>query len=705
MVSKHAGFLALLFLPGYANATLGGFWIDTGEHQTFNDELRSIDASTPTTVNNSTAPWNGTSAFAFGLKGQLVHLAIYAECSEGGADCTEQGIIVSSFTHAASGYSITSSSWSGKHGAFNYVNRPIRLFRMRALEIEGLSQIHYAQPDPLYDERHVPDHFRKPWVATSTGATGAGYGWVDRPGRDRKVYDIMYPINSGSTTTIAGGYNQAYMVEIFIPTSVPTGGADFRDLLGHITLMEGTTAAYVIPLTLRVFNSQFPYLSRPDAMMVVEPGQVDRRFLGAEHNIGAGSAEMSSYTLTMDRATQLGHMYGVDVLGDAPNTHPPGNGNTTPSYNWWGALTGELMKDTSGYAGPAYGQGLKMFCYSVYRTTANTSGLAIQARTQTMVTWDSTATVRDARIADVDFCYYSVDESSNYTFLVWFSTNIQAITPNNEVLGFATMNISSAQASAIIAGSTITVMDIVSMTFSLGLSTSHAKAATAILDSASPRQSFGLYNGYSPACGTMAIEDVNVAMRANMWCNYKVGATHSFMWDAVYYQNYQFSGTGCGDTNIWTTAQTYGGCSYTFDVNKGSDSTNSYGNGDGVLIYPGTDVKYPAENLSMQGFFPSRRLVEWGRGIDDYALLAKAATLGYNSQGAVQRRLQVVLWELGVESESDPTYKYTDRRWDRGWQGYENERYELSQFLADNDPHDSSGEAPLETPTIRLRVP
>ena len=124
-----------------------------------------------------------------------------------------------------------------------------------------------------------------------------------------------------------------------------------------------------------------------------------------------------------------------------------------------------------------------------------------------------------------------------------------------------------------------------------------------------------IYNGVRPFSGSFFIDDVAVSPRVNSWIQSKYNIERWFYWEATYYKDAQ------GDRGQ-------------IDVlSRGDNFTNSHGdlaNGDGLLLYPGTDLLFPKNNNGLAYPMPSIRLKNWRRGIQDAAYLKLARESGHS---------------------------------------------------------------------------
>mmetsp|Transcript_58168 Transcript_58168/g.114441 ORF Transcript_58168/g.114441 Transcript_58168/m.114441 type:complete len:192 (+) Transcript_58168:1-576(+) len=145
-----------------------------------------------------------------------------------------------------------------------------------------------------------------------------------------------------------------------------------------------------------------------------------------------------------------------------------------------------------------------------------------------------------------------------------------------------------------------------------------------------------------------------------------------FYWMSTYYTKYQASEWA---VNVFQRARTFGMNSTWSDVD-GEDGW-MYGNGDGVLLYPGTEKAFPEEDYGVWGPFASLRLKHWRRGLQDveYLELYKQICGEPAAKAVAQRMVPTVLWEVGVRTS------FPEISWPDAWEPWERLRLELAEAL------------------------
>ncbi|MCZ8131277.1 MAG: DUF4091 domain-containing protein [Steroidobacteraceae bacterium] len=206
---------------------------------------------------------------------------------------------------------------------------------------------------------------------------------------------------------------------------------------------------------------------------------------------------------------------------------------------------------------------------------------------------------------------------------------------------------------------------------------------------ASPGHAQWRDNGKRPASGSFAVEDDGVSPRTLGSIQWKKGLQRWFFWEATDCFDFQ---TKSKRVDVWTNANTRG-TDERFDESVGRTGFN-YSNGDGVLLYPGTDKLFPAGSLGANGPMASLRMKYRRRGVQDADYIAMAhAVDAARTEAIVQRMVPRGLWEVGVQEASDPTWKRTDISWPIDPDACEAARKELGDIIESRVPREEADAA------------
>jgi MYXO-CTERM domain-containing protein len=133
-----------------------------------------------------------------------------------------------------------------------------------------------------------------------------------------------------------------------------------------------------------------------------------------------------------------------------------------------------------------------------------------------------------------------------------------------------------------------------------------------------------VYNGVLPHTGTFLLDADAVSPRANGWIAEMFHVPRWFYWESTHWDEDH------GQTQIDPYAQ-----AETFHNDDGD-----WANGDGVLVYPGSQHEaFRAHSAATDGVFPSIRLKNWRRGIEDAGYLQMARVHDEGRADAVARWL------------------------------------------------------------------
>jgi hypothetical protein len=653
-------FILGLFFAGlpqaiYAAGNISAIWANNGEDKVTQDELR---ATLGTNVTNPV--WDGTKISIFGGRNEVVAFNVILEAGAGAA--SNISVTFNKLT-GPSGATIASQAATGD-GVFNWTQRPVELFYVRYLQINGLSLVAYG----TYDERHVPQRMRRPW----TGNGVASGGWQDRPDHNKYYPDIAVPLELVPTFNIAAGHNQSIWVDVYIPPGTAVGTYN-----GNFVVQAGGTTVQTIPVQLSVYNFSLPDKPSARTMLYYSHLNIDHRYLGsASTNSSAQAIQIR------DRHYMLAHRHRISLIADDPAEC--GGSGDQPCPEMGPRLDGSLFTAANGYAGPGVGIGNNVYSVGTY----GSSGWQTGGQTVMNQHCDAWATWFSQNAPGTEYFLYLIDESTNYAAIQgWAQEILNDPGPGQQMRSLATMSL-------VDAANNTPALDIPTSTLGYGIPSQWDPLAQQY--SNDPRHRFFMYNGHRPATGCDAIEDDGVAFPVIAWAQYKKHVNRWFFWESTYYNNYQ---GGMGETNVFENAQTFGTNS-NVDAILGATGWN-YGNGDGVLFYPGTDTVYPQDSYGVNGPFASLRLKHWRRGLQDFEYLTMAAAVNpAQVQNIVNSIIPKVVWEYGVANPSDPTYVLTDISWSNDPAKWETARAQLVNII-------TGGQGPkigasLPTPTLNL---
>ena len=287
-----------------------------------------------------------------------------------------------------------------------------------------------------------------------------------------------------------------------------------------------------------------------------------------------------------------GHRHRIDVVGGFSAHRSRFDPEMLGIYKPW--LDGTGFTTANGYWGPGQGVGEKTFIVGMYgaNVLGNTQS-EVQQQSDLWVNWFS----RNA--PDVTYFWYITDEppKERYPWIKeragWVKSNPG---PGKNLQVFTTTGYNEELADAIdfwSSGTGVNLADLKMVRKKGG--------------------DYTFYNGYRPRYGSVILEAAAVDFRVNSWILYKYGITHHFIWHGSHWQHNSQGPKGNLHQNVFQNPLSF--------INFGQ---YSYGNGDGILFYPGRMPYYPEEDRGLNRLVPSIRLKNIRRGQQDAVLLHMA---------------------------------------------------------------------------------
>ena len=629
-------------------------WVASGQDKVHQTELRA--SADPTVVTSLT--WDGNTAALVAARNEVVGLQVVIEA--------EAAAVVDLDVHldaliGPQGGLITATPTSGL-GVFDWVDRDIEHFAVGYLPILGLSRLSYE----TYDERHIPERFRRPFTGEGLG-TGT---WDDRPDAGAAYPELAIPLEWAGPLRVAAGTNQAVWIDVYVPRDAEPGVWTGEVSISHAGGSE------TLPVSLEVLDLSLPDAPALGTLLYQNRTQVGDRYVG--ETWPSDPEVVARVDAIEDRHHQLAHRHGITLIG------ADWQAGFAPSAAWNRRLDGTLYTPAAGYRGPGEGHGNEVYSVGTYGSWGwwtGTSDAELQALADGWDDWF------EANHPAVDRFLYLIDESILYSATEAWAAAVDAA-PGGGLPTFAT-------ASMLEGPGQIPSLD-TACTWAKG--TGDPALWEAALDwYGQPGRERCLYNAARPWTGSFATEDDGTALLATAWTQHKLGIDRWFFWESTYYDNSQ---GGTGDTNVFQQAHTFGGDTGPDEV-VGRTGWN-YSNGDGVLFYPGTDLRFPEESYGIDGPIASLRLKHWRRGLQDGQYLALAAAIDPDATAAlVAERIPSVMHELGVADLSDPTWVRADISWSTDPDDWAASRDALAAIIL-SGPADALVTVPDGVPVLHL---
>lgn len=631
--------------PATVNAVVSSItavWANEGGDKVTQDELRATNHTENLTGHVINSVWNGSRITLSGARNEVVSFNLVLEAGRAAASNVSVSFQGVAMTPLGTTTAITINSIPAVgNGVFNWVNRPIELFYLRYLQIQGLSFFGY--PEGSSDERQIPLRLQRPW--TGNGVATPGTMWANRPDHDKFYPDIMVPLELVPTFNVAQGTNQSIWADVYVSKTTPPGIYN-----GAVTVQENGVTTRSIPLVLTVYAFTLP--DQPSAKTMVPFSEEDIMY---RYSGGYGNYEnpLSTQGIAnigiVDKYFELFHRHKITLIGENDCVPP---GPDMPCASSMPRLNGSLFTAANGYDGPGIATPTDVFSIGTYGTWGWKSGGEPAMWTHADNWFNFCQTLPSM------FCFlYLEDEppASDYaqvnTWAQWIHDDPG---PGHQLPSMATTYPLTAQESMPFLNIPTTIAGFGTCPAATGAPCTNSTLNQAAADfyRTTGGDKLWAYNGSDPAAGGSATEDDGVAMRQLGWAQYKKQIDRWFYWMATPLQ----------PVDWFNTANTFG------TISSNDPVLGQYGgsNGNGLLVYPGTSV-YPGQtSYNVAGPFASLRLKEWRRGIQDADYLTLAAKINPAAvQSIVNGLIPQVLWEYnapniqwytggGISWSSDP---------------------------------------------------
>jgi hypothetical protein len=536
------------------------------------------------------------------------------------------------------------------NGVLNWVHRPIELFYARYFKIEGLSFFGYGK-----DESQIPVRFQAP-----------SHKWADRPDHDKMYPDALVPLELISKFSIARGQNQSIWCDIYIPKTTPPG-----TYKGSVLVEENGVTTKSIPVQLVVFNFSLPDSPSAKTLAFVDNSDIEWRYETGHGGYAQWDHPGGRHVqAVMDRYFQVLHRHKIAAIGQ--NECPPAD---EPCESSIPRLTGSLYTAAQGYDGPGVNTPAGVFAIGAYGTWgAATYGVPEWKNDETLFRqhMDRWATWFSKHLPETDYFLYLQDEPppSDYPKVQkWASWILADPGPGRAVPSFATLSAVNAQMN-------VPSLSIPATQAGVGNCPSGPCDNTALMNKAyeyftrrGTNRRFWIYNDGRPGVGSSMTEDDGVAFRTFGWAEFKKKIDRWFYWESNVSSNY----------DTYSTATSWG-TRTRFDASLGLWGDNAPSNGNGLLVYPGTDKDHRANSYGLDGPIASIRLKEWRRGVQDadYLTLARQVDPVATAR-IVSEVLPKALWEYSVP---DPSYVTVPPSWSSNPDDWEAKRAQLASLIS-----------------------
>ncbi|PYI56378.1 DUF5018 domain-containing protein [Paenibacillus flagellatus] len=479
--------------------------------------------------------------------------------------------------------------------------------------------LYAGRPIQLFVENYmnVTEATKASWIvpASGVGSRPDGLGAIPV----QLVPENASPGKGGFPVTVGAMRNQAIWIEVYTDPGLPAGKYE-----GTVTVVADGVE-HPIPVELELFDFTLPDTNSVDVMLYYEGAQVEA-YEGTNRD---------------DAYHRLAHRNRVEfVHGYDPE-------RMTAAI---GRFDGSDFTPSRGYEGPGEGVGNRLAPRTFYGpgTLFDTSESAWRQADE----WLSYLNGTFGEGAKKTFAYMPDEPADPATFA--YIRKLSANLKSNPGIGRdLPVFVTSGYNAELDEGNAVDIWD---------ATPSHYDPKRALLERAHGDDMW-IYNGSRPFSGAPVYETPATDSRANVWAAFKHDIDTYFYWHVNNWRHNSQMWPGMDrHQNVWLEPVTF------------RNREPSYGNGDGVLVYPGRNVRFPSEDRGIDGPISSIRLANLRRGAQDHLYMTMLRERG--REDAVDEALARVVPDilpgpgrnvLGFAESGD---------------AYESARYALAQALA-----------------------
>lgn len=650
-INRYAVLAGILGACSFAYCSdITAVWANEGGDKVTQDELRASHQQENSTGKVINRAWNGTTITLSGARNEVLSFNLVLEAATSNAT----NVTVTFNRLQGLGSEIANTTQASGNGVFDWVGRPIELFYVRYLQIQGLSFFGYGK----WDERQIPKRLQRPWTGNGVG-TGT---WLDRPDHDKFYPDIMVPMELVQKFNIQAGQNQSVWADIYIPRTASPGM-----YAGLVTVSENGIPAYLIPVQLNVYNFALPDEPSAKTMANVDTSDIMWRYItGYQGYVNWQSTPGELVKSITDKYFQLLHRHKISAIGENECSAVD-----SPCPFSVPRLDGSLFTAQNGYDGPGVGTGVNVYSIGTYGTWN--------------WRWDATESLMWQHADNWASWFQANSPSSEYFIYLEDEPQPQDM-PNVESWaewiaadpGQGSQLLSMSTHDPILARSDAPSLDIPVFAAGMGAcppsnptpcNVTALNQAAADFYTSTPGRELWAYNDSQPATGCSETECDGIAFRQIAWAQYKKNIHRWFYWDV-----------NVSSPQDWFQQAVTWGSDQFYDDSLGEYGNDGHSNGNGLLLYAGTDVySPPSDSYGVNGPFASLRLKEWRRGIQDVDYLTLAAQVDpAATQALVNQMIPQVLWEYPA---TDPGYYVGPISWPVDPDMWEAARAQLAQII------------------------
>lgn len=415
---------------------------------------------------------------------------------------------------------------------------------------------------------HVTNSTQPNWYYGSPAAAPEDMtGWIP---------DALIPANAisargGLPIDIGPAQNQGFWIDVSLPRDQETYPSGIY--LGAVEVYSAEKVVATIPLKVTLLPQYLPEENRTNIWVYSSSLKTLQSYFP-----GWTSEQI------VKKIKFIGHRHRIDMAGGFPVNGTPFDKKAMDEYKPY--LDGSGFSPANGYWGCGTGVGEQVFPIGMYGSNVmGDSKEIVQEQAGLWVDWFK------KNVPEVTYFWYITDEprATEYAGIMQKAQWVHTSTGSGKALPvFTTTAYKKALSDAIDIFAGYDGVDLDKLP--------------------EIRKSGGdhwFYNGNRPRYGSVILEAAAIDLRINSWIMYKYDIHTWFLWHSTAWDHNGQGPKGHLHQRIFTEPLTF--------INDNME----FGNGDGILFYPGHQPFYPSQDRGVNRILPSIRLKNIRRGQQD----------------------------------------------------------------------------------------
>ena len=551
--------ILVIICAGTAGAAVSGVWV-TGD----GEKVYRYEQDHPGRTGNLT--WDGHAVNLRGLYNEVLAFQVIVEADSLGAEAVE--VVMEPLVHRSSGRAIGSAGATpyGPGGYIEVFSQHYIRVRRPTLPLWFYGTDSSTASAPKRMTGWIPDPLIPP-----DAKPGQGGFPLDIPPTSQEVIRSQETLEINPRQALQ---NQGFWVDLHLPRDRGLPAGEYE---GRVRVLEGGVERWACPVRLTLLPHYLPEENHSNVWLFASAETVSD-YLGVSYPDAEKILKFES------------HRHRIDCVGGFTANSSPFDDNMMESFKGW--LDGSYYTQAKGYQGPGQGSGEKLFPVGMY---GGLTGSAFGTREKARAESDRWVNWFGKNAPGVQFFWYVIDEPGKVQF-PWIKERAEWIHGNPGP------------------GKALPVFTTREYTPELDKDIDywagyHGVNLEKLPDLKKQGKDHWFYNGARPRYGSEILEAEAVDFRVNAWVKYIYGVSTWFLWEGAHWKHNHQGPKGQLHQRVFSDPITF--------INWGE----YFGNGAGVVFYPGRMPYYPDEDRGLARLLGSIKLKNIRRGQQDYELM------------------------------------------------------------------------------------